>query len=100
MPRATRLKYQGDWIERYDDVGNVVISGPTMSFPGIPARDLDEDDIKALDDEQYRNAVDSGLYLNPDAKRSAAKSAPSAEEVSAEQIEHVAEAGAGGGEAQ
>lgn len=100
MPRAKRLKYQGDWIERYDDAGNVVISGPSMSFAGIPARDLDEDDIKALEDDQYRDALQSGLYLNPDAKKSAAKSGPSAEDASAEQAQNVEEGTAGGGEAE
>lgn len=78
MPRAKRLKYQGEWIERRDPEGNIVVSGPSQSFPGVPARDLTEDDIAALDADQYRDAVDSGLYVNPDAKKSDAADKKSA----------------------
>jgi hypothetical protein len=104
MARAKRLKYTGQWIERRDPEGNIVVSGPSESFAGIPARDLTEDDVKALDDDQYRDATVSGLYVDPDAKKAAAKSPakkkaatkkqaakpPSAEQMSAEQAENVA----------
>jgi hypothetical protein len=73
MARAKRLKYTGQWIERRDPEGNIVVSGPSESFAGIPARDLTEDDVKALDDDQYRDATVSGLYVDPDAKKAAAK---------------------------
>jgi hypothetical protein len=73
MARAKRLKYTGQWIERRDPEGNIVVSGPSESFAGIPARDLTEDDVKALDDDQYRDATVSGLYVDPDAKKPAAK---------------------------
>jgi hypothetical protein len=32
--RAKRLKYTGHWIERRDPEGNIVVSGPSESFPG------------------------------------------------------------------
>jgi hypothetical protein len=110
--RAARLKYTGHWIERKDADGNIVVSGPSESFPGIPARDLTEDDIKALSDAEYRDAVDSGLYVAPAASKPAGKSSSkkaaakkpaakpvSAEEASAEQATQVAEADAGGSDA-
>jgi hypothetical protein len=108
MARAKRLKYTGHWIERRDPEGNIVVSGPSESFAGIPARDLTEDDVKALDDDQYRDATVSGLYVDPDAKKPAAKASsakksaakkpaakPSAEDASAQQAENVAAADAG-----
>lgn len=106
--RAAKLKYTGHWIERKDAEGNIVVSGPSESFPGIPARDLTDEDIKALSDAEYRDAVDSGLYVAPAASKSAGKKAAaakpavksvSAEAASAEQAKQVAEADAGGSDA-
>lgn len=96
--RAKQLKYQGEWIERKDAAGNIVVSGPSESFPGIPARDLTEEDIADLDDDMYRDATVSGLYVDPDAKKPAKGKAAdkplSAEEASAQQAENVAAADA------
>lgn len=111
--RAAKLKYTGQWIERKDAEGNIVVSGPSESFPGIPARDLAEDDVKALSDAEYRDAVDSGLYVAPAAskptgkasstkaaaKKPAAPTPVPAEEASAEQAKQVAGADAGGSDA-
>lgn len=77
MARAKSLKFKGQYIERKDDDGNVIISGFAESFPGVPTRDLDENDVKELTDDQYRDATESGLYVAPAPaaakKRAAAK---------------------------
>lgn len=53
MTRATRLIYQGTGDRRGD------------FFSGVPARDLDEADIAALNDEQYAEITGAHPTLGP-----------------------------------
>jgi len=51
--RAKALYYSGE----VDAKGNA-----TQSVTGVPARDLDEFDLRVLSDEEYATALASGLY--------------------------------------
>jgi hypothetical protein len=72
--RADKLRFKGEYIERKNDDGDVIVSGFAQSFAGIPTRDLDKSDIDALTDEQYRDATESGLYVAPAARTSSSTS--------------------------
>ena len=52
--RAKQLYYTGEL-----DPGS---GQPTTFVQGVPARDLDEDDIRLLSEIEYDTALQSGLY--------------------------------------
>jgi hypothetical protein len=66
MARAKRLKFTG----RYDANGQ-----PDRWFSGIPARDLDEREVKQLSDEDYATITggDSPLYVDAEPRKAAPK---------------------------
>lgn len=70
MSRHKKLFYQGTQVPVVvADDGTVVEYGPDRSFPGIPARDLDEEDIKRLTPEEYADATGGKQPLYTPEKR-------------------------------
>lgn len=56
--RAKKLKYHGKkTVESVDGDGNPLTHGYDRFFYGIPPRDLEEEDIKRLSDEDYKLAT-------------------------------------------
>lgn len=54
--RAEKLYYQGEMVPTAIDAeGNVLERGPSLSFPGVPARDLEASDIRKLSDATYES---------------------------------------------
>lgn len=49
MSKPTALRFTGTIIERKDDAGNVIGRDVERWYEGVPARDLDEQDIAQLD---------------------------------------------------
>lgn len=72
--RPKRLKYTGQMIPVWNaDQTDVIGEQPYEYFLGIPARDMDEGDIAALDEAQMETvrlnaAGPSPIYLDPDDK--------------------------------
>jgi hypothetical protein len=57
-----RAQWKGEYRERHDEDGNVVERMPLESLPGIPARDLTEDEYQALSVDQRAEVRGSALY--------------------------------------
>lgn len=70
MARPTRLKYTGNLREVKDDAGNVIRIEADRYFGGVPARDLDDEDIAQLSDDELANILGGGdpLYVDPDSQ--------------------------------
>lgn len=50
MAKPTALKYKGTMVaSAWDDKGNAIAHAPDQFYQGVPARDLDEEDIARLD---------------------------------------------------
>jgi hypothetical protein len=80
MARPKALKYQGTMmvVSRKKD-GTPRKEEPDRTFPGVPARDLDENDIRRLSDEQIADMTGGfePLYVDPDdTKRKASSGYP------------------------
>lgn len=60
--RAAKLTYNGSMVPSVvADDGTVMQSAPNYSISGVPARDLTEAEVKALDDETYKLAIDAKM---------------------------------------
>lgn len=79
--RATKLTYNGSMVpSMVDDDGTVMQTAPNYSISGVPARNLTEAEVNALDDETYKLAIDAKLpggkplYSAPAEKKSGTSS--------------------------
>jgi hypothetical protein len=76
MARPTALTFNGEMIPiTWDESGEAIAFGPDRFFSGVPARDLDEEDIARLDDATLASITggETPLYSEGGAGTLAAK---------------------------
>jgi hypothetical protein len=57
MAKPTALKFTGRMIETRNDKGDVIRREPERFYQGVPARNLDEADIAALDARRLKEIM-------------------------------------------
>lgn len=90
MAKPKKLKYQGTVVEVTHPDGQVRAE-PDRYYPGVPARNLDEEDIAALSDDEIKDIMSGPdpLYVDPDAER-AKKERAKAREADKQRAAHTA----------